>query len=79
MPRVLVFNYGSMVMPLNGIPDCAILEEDVDECPADVGAAEAVHEEVAGEAQQLEVVGHRPEDREPDLGLEVLERSVEVM
>ena len=79
MPRVLVFNYGSMVMPLNGIPDCAILEEDVDECPADVGAAEAVHEEVAGEAQQLKVVGHRPEDREPDLGLEVLERSVEVM
>ena len=64
-----------MLMLLNGIPDGAVLEEDVDECPADVGAAEAVHEEVAGEAQQLKVVGHRTEDREPDLGLEVLRRS----
>ena len=58
------------------IPDGAVLEEDVDERPADVGAAEAVHEEVAGEAQQLQVVGHRAEDREPDLRLEVLERRL---
>ena len=34
--------------------------------PADVCAAEAVHEEVAGEAEQLEVVGAGAEDGEPD-------------
>ena len=45
--------------------------------PADVGAAEAVHEEVAGEAEELEVVGAGAEDGEPDGPLQVLKMGFE--
>ena len=57
---------------MNRIPDGAVLEEDVNEGPADVGAAEAVDEEVAGEAEELEVVGAGAEDGKPDGPLQVL-------
>ena len=62
---------------MNRIPDGAVLEEDVNESPADVGAAEAVDEEVAGEAEELEVVGAGAEDGEPDPPLEVLKLRFE--
>ncbi len=68
-----------IVVPVQGcdalpaqVGDHGVLEEDVDKGPADVGAAQAVDEEVQGEAEQLEVVGAGAEDGEPRPGLELI-------